>query len=346
MSNERPQAERTARPLGQTLLSCTAALGALCLVAAAASLVLGIRPLVFRSGSMAPTIDTGDLALAREVPASELLVGDIVSVPTGTGVRVTHRITELRRSGASATLVLTGDANTVADVETYTVSHADRVFFHVPLLGYLVAALSGPLGLLFGGGAIALALLAPPRRRSGRSVGRRRAARPSNVPTLSVLGLGLLGVGVALVARPPAQTLALFRDTAAVSTADSAFTAHTLAQPGPVTCTPGGGDRVTFTWPHADLRYSYLLEVAIPGGGAGSVVESFTTTPAASVAVDAPVSQPISLADVSSLLALNQPYDVRVWARVPGASHWISARPGTSSLTVTSVADVIGMVGC
>ena len=69
----------------QTLLTVGAALGAACLVVAAASALFDVRPLVFQSGSMAPTITTGALALSHDVAASELAVGDVVSVPTGSG---------------------------------------------------------------------------------------------------------------------------------------------------------------------------------------------------------------------------------------------------------------------
>ena len=65
------------------------------MLAGLATLALGVRPMVFRSGSMAPAIDTGALAFAHETAADELAVGDIVSVTTSTGSRDTHRITRV-----------------------------------------------------------------------------------------------------------------------------------------------------------------------------------------------------------------------------------------------------------
>lgn len=73
-----------------TLLTLAALAGVVCLLAAAAALTLHITPLVFRSGSMAPEIPTGSLALARSVPAEELKVGDVVSVTNAHGTRVTR----------------------------------------------------------------------------------------------------------------------------------------------------------------------------------------------------------------------------------------------------------------
>ena len=43
-------------------------------------------------GSMSPTIETGALAWAQQVPAADLEVGDVVMVHTAEGDRVTHRI--------------------------------------------------------------------------------------------------------------------------------------------------------------------------------------------------------------------------------------------------------------
>ncbi len=61
-------------------LNVAAVAGLICIIATLASLIFGIKPLVFRSGSMEPAISTGALALAKTVPATELAVGDVISV--------------------------------------------------------------------------------------------------------------------------------------------------------------------------------------------------------------------------------------------------------------------------
>ena len=63
-------------------LNVGAVAGTVCILATLASVFFGITPLVLRSGSMAPQISTGALALARTVPAADLRFGDIVSVDT------------------------------------------------------------------------------------------------------------------------------------------------------------------------------------------------------------------------------------------------------------------------
>ena len=67
----------------ESALNIGALLGVICFVFAVCAVFFGITPLIFRSGSMSPAIDTGSLALARTVPASSLTVGDIVSIRIG-----------------------------------------------------------------------------------------------------------------------------------------------------------------------------------------------------------------------------------------------------------------------
>ena len=119
-------------------LNVGATLGFLVLVTVVAGLAFGIRPIVITSGSMEPTIATGALVLARSVPAADVEVGDVVTVPTATGTRVTHRVVRVDDGGADlAVLTLRGDANPAADPEQYPVSSADRMLLDVPLVGPL-----------------------------------------------------------------------------------------------------------------------------------------------------------------------------------------------------------------
>ncbi|EFQ83862.1 signal peptidase I [Aeromicrobium marinum DSM 15272] len=142
----------------ETALTAGAVLGVLCLTIALAGMAFDVRPVIFRSGSMEPEIQTGALALSRTTDASELVVGDVVTVRDARGVLVTHRIVSLTTSGSEATLVLQGDANPVPDADPYVVQSADRILFDVPRLGYVVSALSGPAGI-FGGGLLVGLLL-------------------------------------------------------------------------------------------------------------------------------------------------------------------------------------------
>lgn len=155
-------------------LNLGAIAGLICIVATVLSLAFGIKPLVFRSGSMAPQISTGALALAKTVPANELAVGDVISVDNAQGVRITHRVVDLQHvGGGAASVTLKGDANNVDDPQPYTVTEADRVFFHVGGLGYVVAWLSSPMAIFLGGALTGAVLVIA----FGRTTNRRASAQ-------------------------------------------------------------------------------------------------------------------------------------------------------------------------
>lgn len=146
--------------LREIFLTVGAISGLVCIGIALAAAIFGITPLVFRSGSMSPVIDTGALAFAKGTPATELEVGDVVSVTNASGDRVTHRIESIEAvTGNSATLVLKGDANTDVDSEPYVVSEADRILFSVNRLGYVATWLSGPVAVFAGGVLVGVLLM-------------------------------------------------------------------------------------------------------------------------------------------------------------------------------------------
>lgn len=137
--------------LQNNLLTLGAVLGTLCLLAALAGILLGAKPLIFRSGSMSPAIATGSLGVSVPVEAREIKTGDVVSVENSAGVRITHRVVVSDVADGAATVTLKGDANAVPDPEPYVLKKADRVVFSAPLLGYGVAWLSSPAAMFVGG---------------------------------------------------------------------------------------------------------------------------------------------------------------------------------------------------
>jgi signal peptidase I len=231
----------------QGLLTGGAVLGAVCILAAIAAAAFGLRPLVFLSGSMSPAIETGALGIAHEVPASSLEPGDVVSVPTEGGERVTHRIVSVAMDGDEAELTLRGDANATADADTYRVAHADRVLFDVPLVGYLVGWMVGPVGLfllgLYAAFLLSVILKQPTQRAS--------APDPDPDPTaghVTATALTLVVLAAAVYAVMPIRvspTLAAFTDPVAVS--DTQLTAALPSPANPV-CVKGNGQRVTLSW--------------------------------------------------------------------------------------------------
>lgn len=166
----RPQhagrAARVALRAQRVLLDVAAALGGLCVLAVIACLALGVRPAVVVSGSMAPGIGVGAVTIARTVPAADVAVGDVVTVPRtdGHGL-VTHRVIETTPLAGGATeLRLQGDANTEPDALPYTVTEVGHVLGSVPQVGRVVVALQENVVGVVAGLLVLTALVTFPTR--------------------------------------------------------------------------------------------------------------------------------------------------------------------------------------
>jgi signal peptidase I len=142
-----------ARAIREVVLWVAAAIGVLCLLVAAAAVLLHVTPLVFRSGSMSPGIPTGSVGLAQPVEPSAVRVGQIVSVVLPDGTRVTHRVHDVVMQGDAARITLKGDANAKPDPVPVVTTSIDRVFWSTPELGYVLEGASRP-AVVFVGGAL------------------------------------------------------------------------------------------------------------------------------------------------------------------------------------------------
>jgi signal peptidase I len=118
------------------------------LLAAVAPFALGLKPYTVRSGSMQPTIDTGDIVVDTTIRPTEAGVGDIVTFKDSqrSGELITHRVRAVRRDGDQLDFVTRGDANN--NVERWSVpanGSIGKVVYRVPKLGYALASTgSGP----------------------------------------------------------------------------------------------------------------------------------------------------------------------------------------------------------
>lgn len=247
-------------------LTLGAVLGVLCAVAAVLALVLDLRVLAFRSGSMAPAIGTGDLAVSKMVPASEVNAGDVVTVRTSGGSLVTHRVVQIDHHGAKSTLVLRGDANAVPDAAPYEISRASVVLFSVPKLGYVGGALVSPLGM-FVLGLYAAVLIAVQLRRRPKVASRHAALIPA-------LGLVLmLTASVGTLGARSALTSAAWTDS--VATTRSTFATGFVPAPASFNCGLIGAFSVTFNWSAVPGATSYYLHY---GSGGSTVSTPITGT--------------------------------------------------------------------
>ncbi|MCR1783094.1 signal peptidase I [Nocardioides carbamazepini] len=290
-------AKRVAR---ETLLWVGGVLGALCLLSLLAGWLFQVTPLVFSSGSMSPAYAAGALGIAHEVPASDLAVGDVVSVLDAQGQRVTHRITGLDADGGAAVLTLRGDANEVADAHPYVVETADRVVLGVPYAGYVLNAAASPFGLV-AAALLVLALLLIGFGRGHRLV-------PVGLASTVALGVGLGASGV----TPWAFTSAYWTDTA-----DATVRATTPA-PGshqqPV-CTSNEGSgqnkaEAKLTWTGLGPQYEFHWELWKGTSPGGSLYSSGTLNP-----VNPPTSVTLMFGIVSGGGG-NDSYYAKVWTRL------------------------------
>ena len=172
--------------LRDAVLSVTAAIGVVCVLLLGASFAFDVKSLVVVSGSMEPGIPTGSLILSRMTPASEIVVGDVVTVPKRTGAElVTHRVVEVAPVEGvpeGRELTLRGDANDVDDPYTYGVTVAGKHLLTIPGGGYVVSFFQSRDGVVATGAAIlaVVVLLVGTRGETRQSV--RRARRGTTLP--------------------------------------------------------------------------------------------------------------------------------------------------------------------
>lgn len=270
----------TTHRLREVLLNTGAVLGVLSLLIAAAAAVFDITPLVFRSGSMSPAVEAGDLGIARTVPATDLRRGDVASVFTADDERVTHRVVEVDQTDTGVLLMLQGDANEDPDSEQYSVTEAERLLFSLPKAGYVASWLAGPGGLFLGALLVGAVLLVLFRRPSGAPPsGRRRADTTTRTGAL-VLGAALLAVPTLVQPAQPQGTLAAWTD--AVDVNGVSTTGYTVPAPGDGNCapiTPGTSSErgVRLTWPSTAASLPALTYTVPTSTNITTLTNSVTT---------------------------------------------------------------------
>jgi signal peptidase len=129
------------RALG--FLLCAAAL--LLALAVLVPALLGFQRYVITSGSMTGAYDRGSLVFDRVVTSASLRGGDVITFrPPGQAGLVTHRIASVGMAGGQRVFTTKGDANRTADAwgAITLPPRQARVAYHVPYVGYGLAALS------------------------------------------------------------------------------------------------------------------------------------------------------------------------------------------------------------
>lgn len=139
-----------------------AALGIAFLIAALLlSRPFGFHPLVVVSGSMAPALSVGDIAVTRSVDPGDLQVGDLVTYHPGSSF-VTHRVVRIEETPQGRLFELKGDANATSDSQLVSAKQVTaKVVYSIPKMGFVVAFANSQagLGLLIVAPAVVLALM-------------------------------------------------------------------------------------------------------------------------------------------------------------------------------------------
>ncbi|MGO4593054.1 S26 family signal peptidase [Leifsonia sp. 2TAF2] len=139
---------RPAEVVRTGLLTVAAAGGVLCLACVVAAVGFQLSLVMFRTGSMSPTIPAGSLALVHRIPTADARVGEVVTVDRPGALPVTHRVVSTSVPAGSpsgwARLVLKGDANPTVDAEPYDVGTVRTVLWSAPGLAYVVSWLGHP----------------------------------------------------------------------------------------------------------------------------------------------------------------------------------------------------------
>lgn len=147
---EAPPAPRPTllRRVGDWALTVLAAAGALCIIAVIAAFAFNITLIMFSTGSMSPAIPSGSVAAVREIPATEIDVGDVVTVERPNALPITHRVTEIvTTDGDQVTFTMQGDANADPDPAPYTTDTVRLVLFSVPGVATVISSMQDPVVL-------------------------------------------------------------------------------------------------------------------------------------------------------------------------------------------------------
>ena len=111
----------------------------------------GRQTIIVGGRSMEPAIAMGSAIVVTPVAASDLRVGDVVSLRAGEDKALfTHRIVDVDERSSGIWIQTKGDANKSPDPSPVPATDVEgRVDLAIPFAGYLIALLSIPTGVLF-----------------------------------------------------------------------------------------------------------------------------------------------------------------------------------------------------
>jgi len=148
-------------------------------------------PLTVLTGSMRPHLPPGTLLVVRPVKAADVRIGDVITYepnPDDATTVISHRVIAVTSTSDGAPVfTVQGDANSAPDAPVMSKQVVAKLWYSVPLLGWVNSWLSGArrtwavpvvavLLLIYAGWNIAAGAVERARkRRRGAARGRRRA---------------------------------------------------------------------------------------------------------------------------------------------------------------------------
>ncbi|MEK7777403.1 MAG: signal peptidase I [Chloroflexota bacterium] len=143
--------------LVRALLISSTLMAAVVFAGASGPALLGFKTMLVTSGSMEPTIHTGDAVVLRPTPSESIAssfrdgfvrIGDVVTfTPYGAAGMVTHRVIAVKALQGETYFQTKGDANKTPDANLANAGAVyGKVAFRLPKFGYLVHFAATPLG--------------------------------------------------------------------------------------------------------------------------------------------------------------------------------------------------------
>lgn len=101
--------------------------------------ILGLYGFTVSTGSMEPTIKTGDYLISRKIKSDDIKVGDIITFIEEDTI-ITHRVSEIITNQDEETMFITkGDGNNVEDDTTVMSENIiSKYIFKIPMIGYVL----------------------------------------------------------------------------------------------------------------------------------------------------------------------------------------------------------------
>ncbi|MBR3696831.1 MAG: signal peptidase I [Clostridia bacterium] len=89
--------------------------------------VFGFKPFIVLSGSMEPTIKTGDIVIIKNCDKDKLKTGDIIAYKSGKSI-ITHRIDSVIEEDGEKKFITKGDNNNAEDKNPVSISSVEGIF--------------------------------------------------------------------------------------------------------------------------------------------------------------------------------------------------------------------------